>query len=962
MELETDELNAENACNKETPTPALPTLKLREDLQPFFEVFSHPDSAVLCKLSKGGRRCKFDGPNATLKYDKERGWFPFERHLVRVHKFSYENLIKGISNEEFDNDSNEEACDASKAGPKSKRKRPRRDLQVNKSKCCVVCREVCTESKPYATNMSKLSGYGETRVFPGSEGCAQLNQQLFCFYFLRNIIDFPATKCEKYLKQYRGARMPETWFFMCSGCRTVVIKAVELDEQIVVLQRRLKKTHDLVKEKISGSVNTNCDAVLSDVATEVRKYILEPVPVVPTAAKKIKQAIREPLEDLVIENDNEDDWNEPFLDNTDDLDWNPSTENSIPIVTRTRSRRIRPSRSNKRKTAPPVVYDDDEAMDDIDETFANDNDMDESTPRLRIRRNIFLNEHNESDLQIDSIQSCVKIDPESEFAVQPTTEGLSGDDFGDGAETSALQMDVVDTGYPISPEAEAISEAEDDDCDYAAEEDQPDSEDLSDNDSDFAPSRKKKSSNKKQLESINTSDNSNSAQPKPAKPSSSPKKSTKTTIDAVGDQEYVCEICQSKYKNRKRFKDHKVAHEISKALGSRFECPQCGFPCTSEKAKNIHISYRHKKNVFQCSLCCFSAPRKRQLTNHIKEHKKECQNERVGDKYLCSICNRLFISYRHLCKHKRLAHFKEIGIEPPTCQYCNDTFSSSQHLKDHVQQTHNKDSRYYCEICGRGTLYLSKLKRHMKSHQKERLHVCNICGADFLYDETMRSHIRKEHPESTLGKRPGDTSAGAESNQSSSVIKVKHTCKHCGLDLPSGSCLNRHIKTHKELFSNECDLCGKGYATPQSLRRHKEINHTSIQVPCPYCDKMFPHKEYIRMHYKFCKLYPGRKEPLGETAVEDSETNVTSDNMKVEKETAQISSNETTHNIGNGNDTQVVIPSQMTEISPSIEIHATQSFEVQQTQEVYTVTNAPVIIPAQFRLVVSTEEYQQMTQ
>lgn len=44
------------------------------------------------------------------------------------------------------------------------------------------------------------------------------------------------------------------------------------------------------------------------------------------------------------------------------------------------------------------------------------------------------------------------------------------------------------------------------------------------------------------------------------------------------------------------------------------------------------------------------------------------------------------------------------------------------------------------------------------------------------------------------------------------------SCKHCELEFATSFLLSRHLKTHKELFSHECDQCDKSYATVHSLR------------------------------------------------------------------------------------------------------------------------------------------------
>lgn len=53
-------------------------IKVREDLSDIFEVLSHEESTLKCKLA-GQDNCKF---TLAFKYNSQRGWYNFERHAV----------------------------------------------------------------------------------------------------------------------------------------------------------------------------------------------------------------------------------------------------------------------------------------------------------------------------------------------------------------------------------------------------------------------------------------------------------------------------------------------------------------------------------------------------------------------------------------------------------------------------------------------------------------------------------------------------------------------------------------------------------------------------------------------------------------------------------------------------------------------------------------------------------------
>lgn len=128
-----------------------------------------------------------------------------------------------------------------------------------------------------------------------------------------------------------------------------------------------------------------------------------------------------------------------------------------------------------------------------------------------------------------------------------------------------------------------------------------------------------------------------------------------------------------------------------------------GYPCHSEFKNKKHLSIKHaSEGGLPCSLCNYLSPTQREMATHLKQHKDEAEKERVGEKYFCKLCSRLFVAYDILCKHKRTEHYKELGVVPLRCGECSLIFSTKRLLRDHVQQTHKKESRFFCDICGRG--------------------------------------------------------------------------------------------------------------------------------------------------------------------------------------------------------------------------------------------------------------------
>lgn len=152
-----------------------------------------------------------------------------------------------------------------------------------------------------------------------------------------------------------------------------------------------------------------------------------------------------------------------------------------------------------------------------------------------------------------------------------------------------------------------------------------------------------------------------------------------------------------------------------------------GFPFTTEISKKNHMATRHGDAPVACTLCDHVAQSKTALERHVLEHRETSMKQKVGAKFYCPFCSRLFKSYKILNIHKRNFHHKEMGVVPIQCEICLKIMSSQKQLKLHIRQAHDKECRYFCEVCGKGELFKNKLERHMQSHRSENLE-CEICG------------------------------------------------------------------------------------------------------------------------------------------------------------------------------------------------------------------------------------------
>lgn len=207
------------------------------------------------------------------------------------HNESNESIIFSY----FQNDVHR--IDATIFGKESSRKRSKRrkskksadKLQVEKKQWeklsvkenyCLICRNICPppscpsdpdtlESPFFSRNTSDQIN----DLFPGGDGIAQLSQQLFVTFFLRQIVHFPAEKMSAFLKRCNGQRVPESWFSMCGACKDIILSAVLIHRRLVCLQKQFEGVKRTVKSRTFESIGTQAE-YLSKIEADIREYIL----------------------------------------------------------------------------------------------------------------------------------------------------------------------------------------------------------------------------------------------------------------------------------------------------------------------------------------------------------------------------------------------------------------------------------------------------------------------------------------------------------------------------------------------------------------------------------------------------------------------------------------------------------------------------------------------------------------
>ncbi|XP_029985702.1 zinc finger protein 358-like isoform X2 [Sphaeramia orbicularis] len=144
----------------------------------------------------------------------------------------------------------------------------------------------------------------------------------------------------------------------------------------------------------------------------------------------------------------------------------------------------------------------------------------------------------------------------------------------------------------------------------------------------------------------------------------------------------------------------------------------------------------------------------------------------------------------------------ETGEPNFVCSVCDKIFVSRKNLNDH-RRVHAEGKPYACPVCGHGFYVKSSVNRHMMSHTEGKLYACTECGKKFPTKAELTGHSR-----SHIGEKP-------------------YCCFECGLRFSKAYSLRRHMMLHTGEKPYSCSICEKRFRQAVHLNVHMTKFHRS---------------------------------------------------------------------------------------------------------------------------------------
>ena len=140
-----------------------------------------------------------------------------------------------------------------------------------------------------------------------------------------------------------------------------------------------------------------------------------------------------------------------------------------------------------------------------------------------------------------------------------------------------------------------------------------------------------------------------------------------------------------------------------------FACEECGRNFRDKKSLKLHFKCHLNDRQYPCPYCDYKGISNGRLRNHLKYvHVNKSDLKEMK----CEFCPKLFTKTSQLRLHIDTVHR---GIKSHKCPNCERSFAKVSNLKDHIM-THTGQSKWKCDVCGKGFIQKTPYKQHMKNN------------------------------------------------------------------------------------------------------------------------------------------------------------------------------------------------------------------------------------------------------
>jgi len=312
--------------------------------------------------------------------------------------------------------------------------------------------------------------------------------------------------------------------------------------------------------------------------------------------------------------------------------------------------------------------------------------------------------------------------------------------------------------------------------------------------------------------------------------------SIKDQTEVEGKKRIVCEFCGPL--SKRFWSVTALINHLEQKHSGETKSHSCTYPsCNDSFPTSIQLDEhfrRHLRDWFKipqlsCRFCPMRFTTAKRRENHeTQQHKNstdgsQSSNSKSSNKFVCSICGKLYPSYKSLKHHENTGHGRMVFCEicPPDKNY-----RSHDRLLAHILSEHeNEPSKKFiqCPKCPSKFATKFLMKKHFEGHlmEADKPLSCLTCEKRFAATESdaLAAHVKAHE-------------AGYEKPQ------TKYKCAKCPREFAAvqKTQLYRHErKHHPELLIHTCQECDRRYSVKEFLDTHMKIHDKNGPYVCLVC-------------------------------------------------------------------------------------------------------------------------------